>query len=180
MIQDNSIYIYIYIYTLYILLSCIIIIRTQRGWRTLLLSYYVLQTNYTMSVKMQKVQQSLYRPGEALWVPGGWSSQISRQSAHERGKVVSHTHRPPLSPRKYSWYPFLLQTESTPGPECGRKDYVNEKFQWHHRESNPRLATCIAVPQSTLLNCKTENIPVIDSQKYLPRGTHVGLPWFKV
>jgi hypothetical protein len=41
-------------------------------------------------------------------------------------------------PRKYSWYSFLLDAESTPGPWCGRKDYVNEKFQWHHRESSPR------------------------------------------
>ena len=34
-----------------------------------------------------------------------------------------------LYPRKYSWYSFLLEAESTPGPYCGRKDYVNEKFQ---------------------------------------------------
>jgi len=32
-------------------------------------------------------------------------------------------------PWKYSWYSFLLETDSTPGPECDRKDYVNEKFQ---------------------------------------------------
>jgi hypothetical protein len=49
-------------------------------------------------------------------------------------------------PRKYSWYSFLLEAESTPGPQCGQKDYVNEKFQWHHRESNPRPSDC-KIPQ---------------------------------
>ena len=35
----------------------------------------------------------------------------------------------PPSPRKYSWYSFLLEAESTLGPHCGRKDYANEIFQ---------------------------------------------------
>jgi len=47
-------------------------------------------------------------PGQILSVPVGLGSQISRQSAHEGGKVVSLTHRPPLLPSKYSWYTFPL------------------------------------------------------------------------
>ena len=36
--------------------------------------------------------------------------------AQDGGKVVTLTHRPPLPPRKCSWYSFMLEAEPTPGP----------------------------------------------------------------
>jgi hypothetical protein len=32
------------------------------------------------------------------------------------GEVVSLTRRPPFTPQEDSWYSFLLEAESTPGP----------------------------------------------------------------
>ena len=67
-----------------------------------------------------KVKWSLNRPGQPLRFPWSWGFQISRQSAHDSGKVTSPTHWPPVPHMKYSWY---------------SSDYVDEKFWWHHRES---------------------------------------------
>jgi hypothetical protein len=36
------------------------------------------------------------------------------------GEVVRLTRRPPFTPTKNSWYSFLLEAESTPGPKCGK------------------------------------------------------------
>ena len=43
-------------------------------------------------------------------------------------------HRPPLTPKKYSWYSFLLRDWVDPRAIVQPKDYVNEKFQWHYWE----------------------------------------------
>jgi hypothetical protein len=109
----------------------------------------------------KKVKQSHYRPGQALRVPGGWGSQISRHSSHEGGKVVSPTNRPPLSPGN-SWYSYLLEAESTSESYCCRKDCVNEKFQWRHRERNPwpsLVAQCLnQLRHRMLLRTYTHNL----------------------
>ena len=114
-------------------------------------SYRAIWLVFTQNIRIHpekvKAKESLYKPLQTLKVPGASGSQISKESTNESGKVVSLTHRPPLPTRKYSWYSFLLQAESTPGLLWGRKDYVNEKFQWQHQESNPR--PCSALPQPT-------------------------------
>jgi hypothetical protein len=81
-------------------------------------------------------------PLQAWTGPEG--SRSLRKSAQESGKVVSPMHRPPLLTRKYFWYSFLLEAKSTPGPQCGRKYYVNEKFQW---QLGIQPATFRLVPQ---------------------------------
>jgi len=62
------------------------------------------------------VNQSLYRPGQAQRVSRKLMFPDFMTTTQDVGKVVSLTHRPPLTPEKFSWYSFLLEAESTPGP----------------------------------------------------------------
>jgi hypothetical protein len=43
-----------------------------------------------------------------------------------------------FTPRKYSWYLFLLEAESTAEPQCGKKDDVNAKSQRQHAVMSQR------------------------------------------
>jgi hypothetical protein len=54
----------------------------------------------------KEVKLSMYRP---LGLQKVEAPRISRQSVHEGGKVVSPMHWPPLRPRGYPWYSFLLR-----------------------------------------------------------------------
>ena len=80
---------------------------------------YVLEQN-----EVDKIWRCLHRaspynkatPTTGLWGPEGSDRlrlQITGHLAHEGGKVVTLTHRPPLPPG-ISWYSFL-EAESTPG-----------------------------------------------------------------
>jgi len=81
----------------------------------------ITETRITKSLTIYKAAICIFRaiPVQAWTDPegprrSGRGSQISRQSAHEGGKVVSLT---------------LRQPDSTPRPQCSGEDYVNEKFQ---------------------------------------------------
>jgi len=66
-------------------------------------------------IKIIKLKQSYYRPEQAQSVLRKLRFPDFVSTAQDCGKVVIPTYRPPLPPRKYSWYSFLLEAESTPG-----------------------------------------------------------------
>ena len=77
-----------------------------------------LQINHDkfISIKAKKKKKGNANPITDLCGPEGSGRlrlQITRHSAHEGGKVVTLTHRPPLPPG-ISWYSYL-EAESTPG-----------------------------------------------------------------
>jgi hypothetical protein len=74
------------------------------------------QESFDLTSKVT-IKLSHCRPGEAAGLQGVEAPRISRQTAHESGKFVSPTYRPPLPlPRRYPLYSFLLEAESNPGP----------------------------------------------------------------
>jgi hypothetical protein len=101
------------------------------------LSYYIpniLITNLTIWEKtnLEVNTQEFYSSAEDKAIPvqdrtgpeGSMRLRIPHFKTHEGGKVVSPTHRSPLSSWKHSCYAFLLEAESTPGPLLSQKDYV--------------------------------------------------------
>jgi len=66
----------------------------------------------------------IVREGKAVQLQAWGGPEGSRKlrfpdfmtTTQDVGKVISRMHWPPLPPRKYTWYTFLLDAESTPGP----------------------------------------------------------------
>ena len=112
-------------------LSC----KWGKRWRKTTAAFLLLYSSKA------KVKKSYYRPGQARRVPRIWGSHISRQSAHEGGKVVSPTHRPPL-------FLVLISVRGWVDPRAivrqeGLCDTIGNR--------TPDLPACSAEPQTTAL-----------------------------
>jgi hypothetical protein len=97
-----------------------------------------------------KVKQSHYSPGQVLKVLRDSGSQISRQSAHGCGKVVSPTHRPPLPPRNYLWFSFLLEADSPQGHSVAGRIMSMKNSNDTIGNRTRDLPACSTVPQATV------------------------------
>jgi len=73
--------------------------------------------NWVYLIKRPSGQQSVKVPRIHDNGTGWWL----RLSALRTGRLYT--------PRKYTWCSFLLEAETTLGPQCNWMDYVTEKFQ---------------------------------------------------
>ena len=93
-------------------------------------------TRFIFPYYREKVNQSLFSPGQTLGVPSGWGSQISKYSAYEGGNVVSPAHLSLISLR----------------------DWVDPRFG---RNQTHDLPFCNAVPQPSAPSCVSSHYTVV-------------------
>ena len=142
-----------YLHTMWAFLSFHIL----HSWALTSLFKFLIISNFELrglcALSIVEVKQSHYRPGEVLRVPGGWGSQISRQSAHEGGKVVSPIHQPPL-PQEIFLVLFSVRNSVNPRAIGRPEELLSTKnFSDTIRNRNCDLPACSAVPPPNAPPC---------------------------
>jgi hypothetical protein len=94
-----------------------------------------------------KVKQAHYRSWQALRVPEVWGSQILRQSAHESGKFVIPTHRPPLPPGNIPGSNFCLRLSRPQCHSAAERIMLYKNSNDTIGNSSRDLSVCCTVPQ---------------------------------
>jgi hypothetical protein len=119
-------YVYVYVYLNQWSLHAYTACDNVQFYILLLFSLDVLQTHHRQFISQYSeratfnIKRQSYRCNMP-WRPIGlWDVEAPTFSLDNRltdgGEVVSLTRRPPLYPQEDSWYSFLLEAESTPGP----------------------------------------------------------------
>ena len=85
--------------------------------------------------------------------------RIYKQSAHEGGKVVSPTHRPPLPPDHIPGTHFCQRLSRSQGHSPAGRIKLKKNLQWNRTRDLP---SCSAVPHSTA----TLRIPDRDNLRF--------------
>ena len=83
--------------------------------------------------------------GQALGAPN-----ISRQSVHEGGNVVSPTHQSPLMPRRYPWYLFSVRVWVDRRAIVPPEGLSQWKIPVTPPGIEPAIAACSTKPQPTV------------------------------
>jgi len=89
---------------------------------------------------------------KAILVPAWTGPAVSRSLRLQNFKKVVPAS---FTPRKYPWYSFLLDDESTPGPQCSWEDTI-----WNRACDLP---ACIAVPQPAAPKLNPHGILLCDN-----------------